>query len=211
MVAVMIGVDPHKGSHTAVVISPAEEPLGEIRVRASAAQAEKLAEWAAAWPERTWAVEGAAGLGRLLAQQLVGLGLELVVDPGCLTSGRVRQGESDSLRLRALKVVRPTEIAGVEGESVHGVALFGRQGVGYLRGKGVLGVQMNSEKPLRLHGPEGGGDDGTPIAALRGPSRVAETLHQLHPRACDARYSPPGLRGLLGEPEPGERRGDDVE
>jgi len=43
MTAVMIGVDPHKGSHTAVVISPAEEPLGEIRVRASAAQAEKLA------------------------------------------------------------------------------------------------------------------------------------------------------------------------
>ena len=34
MTAVMIGVDPHKGSHTAVVISPAEEPLGEIRVRA---------------------------------------------------------------------------------------------------------------------------------------------------------------------------------
>ena len=39
MVAVMIGVDPHKASHTAVVISAAEEPLGEIRVRASAAQA----------------------------------------------------------------------------------------------------------------------------------------------------------------------------
>ena len=48
MVAVMIGVDPHKGSHTAVVIGAAEEPLGEIRVRASAAQAGKLAEWAAA-------------------------------------------------------------------------------------------------------------------------------------------------------------------
>jgi hypothetical protein len=36
MAAVMIGVDPHKGSHTAVVIGPAEEPLGELRVRASA-------------------------------------------------------------------------------------------------------------------------------------------------------------------------------
>jgi hypothetical protein len=32
--AVMIGVDPHKGSHTAVVIGPAEEPLGRQRVRA---------------------------------------------------------------------------------------------------------------------------------------------------------------------------------
>ena len=67
MAAVMIGVDPHKGSHTAVVISPAEEPLGELRVWASTGQAGKLIGWAAAWPERTWAVEGAAGLGRLLA------------------------------------------------------------------------------------------------------------------------------------------------
>jgi hypothetical protein len=56
--AVMIGVDPHKGSHTAVAIGPAEEPLGEVRVRASAGQAAKLIDWAAAWPERTWAVEG---------------------------------------------------------------------------------------------------------------------------------------------------------
>src|SRR5260370_29799124 len=62
MTAVMIGVDPHKATHTAVVIGPAEEPLGELRVRASAGQAEKLVAWAADWPERTWAVEGAAGL-----------------------------------------------------------------------------------------------------------------------------------------------------
>jgi transposase len=74
MAAVMIGVDPHKGSHTAVVVSAAEEPLGELRVRACAGQAEKLVAWAAAWPERTWAVEGAGGLGRLLAQQLVAAG-----------------------------------------------------------------------------------------------------------------------------------------
>jgi transposase len=89
MVAVMIGVDPHKGSHTAVVISPAEEPLGEIRIRASAAQAEQLTGWAAAWPERTWAVEGAGGLGRLLAQQLVAAG-ERVLDVQPKLASRVR-------------------------------------------------------------------------------------------------------------------------
>src|ERR1700687_2708011 len=89
MVAVMIGVDPHKGSHTAVVISPAEEPLGELRVRASAAQAEQLTGWAAAWAERTWAVEGAAGLGRLLAQQLVAAG-ERVLDVQPKLASRVR-------------------------------------------------------------------------------------------------------------------------
>ena len=61
---------PHKASHTAVAIGAAEEPLGELRVRASAAQAGRLVAWAAGWPERTWAVEGARGLGSLLAQQL---------------------------------------------------------------------------------------------------------------------------------------------
>ena len=48
MAAVMIGVDPHKGSHTAVAIGAAEELLGQIRVRACAAQAGQLLAWAAA-------------------------------------------------------------------------------------------------------------------------------------------------------------------
>src|SRR5258708_36686394 len=74
MAAVMIGVDPHKASHTAVVISAAEEPLGELRVRACAVQAERLLAWAGAWPQRTWAVEGAGGLGHLLARQLLAAG-----------------------------------------------------------------------------------------------------------------------------------------
>ena len=30
--AVMIGVDPHKGSRTALAIDAAEEPLGQVRV-----------------------------------------------------------------------------------------------------------------------------------------------------------------------------------
>jgi transposase len=89
MTAVMIGVDPHKATHTAVVIGPAEEPLGEVRIRASASQAEKLVAWAADWPERTWAVEGAAGLGRLLARQLVAAG-ERVLDVQPKLASRVR-------------------------------------------------------------------------------------------------------------------------
>jgi len=89
MAAVMIGVDPHKGSHTAVVVSASEEPLGELRVRACAAQAGELVAWAAAWPERTWAVEGAGGLGRLLAQQLVAAG-QRVLDVQPKLACRVR-------------------------------------------------------------------------------------------------------------------------
>jgi transposase len=89
MAAVMIGVDPHKGSHTAVAIGAAGEPLGQLRVRASAAQAGRLVAWAAEWPERTWAVEGAGGLGYLLAQQLVAAG-ELVLDIQPKLGARVR-------------------------------------------------------------------------------------------------------------------------
>jgi transposase len=87
--AVMIGVDPHKGSHTAVAIGVDEKPLGRLRVRASAAQGEKLVAWADAWPERTWAVEGAGGLGHLLAQQLVAAG-ERVLDVQPKLAARVR-------------------------------------------------------------------------------------------------------------------------
>src|SRR6266550_394582 len=48
-----------------------------------------LMGWAAAWPERTWAVEGAAGLGHLLAQQLVAAG-EQVLDVPPKLAARVR-------------------------------------------------------------------------------------------------------------------------
>src|SRR6266550_9009299 len=89
MAAVMIGVDPHQAAHTAVAIGAAGEPLGELRVRASAAQAGRLVAQAASWPERTWAVEGAGGLGYLLAQQLVAAG-ELVLDVQPKLGARVR-------------------------------------------------------------------------------------------------------------------------
>jgi transposase len=89
MAAVMIGVDPHKGSHTAVVIDQAEMALDQVKVLACAAQAERLLAWAAAWPERIWAIEGAGGLGHLLAQQLVAAG-ERVLDVQPKLAARVR-------------------------------------------------------------------------------------------------------------------------
>jgi hypothetical protein len=70
-------------------INAAEERLGELRVRACAAQAEQLLAWVHAWPERTWAVEGADGLGHLLAQ-LHAVLCELVPGgvPGEITAGQ---------------------------------------------------------------------------------------------------------------------------
>ena len=87
--AVMIGFDPHKASHTAVAIDDKEKPLGELRVRSSSGQVEQFLSWAAQWPERSWAVEGAGGLGYLLAQQLVSVG-ESVLDVQPKLGSRVR-------------------------------------------------------------------------------------------------------------------------
>ena len=87
--AVMIGIDPHKGSHTAVALDEDEQLLGELRVRSAASQLERLLGWAAPFADRTWAVEGAGGLGYLLAQQLVAAG-ERVVDVQPKLAARVR-------------------------------------------------------------------------------------------------------------------------
>jgi hypothetical protein len=76
---VMIGVDPHKGSHTAVAVDKEERALAELRVRSGPKQLERLLQWAEQFPDRTWAVENATGLGFQLAQQLVAGG-ERVLD-----------------------------------------------------------------------------------------------------------------------------------
>lgn len=86
---VMIGVDPHKGSHTAVAVDEREQPLAELRVRSGPKQLERLLRWAARFPARTWAVENATGLGHLLAQQLVAAG-ERVMDVQPKLAARVR-------------------------------------------------------------------------------------------------------------------------
>src|SRR5450631_4158456 len=86
---VIIGIDPHKASHTAVAIGCDEQPVAEIRVRATCQQATKLLAWAKPLGPRTWAVESAGGMGYLLSQQLVGVGEQVLDVPATLAS-RVR-------------------------------------------------------------------------------------------------------------------------
>ena len=76
---VIIGIDPHKGSHTAAALGNGADVLAQVRVPANKATLSRFLKWAAPWPERRWAIEGATGLGLLLAQQLVSAG-ETVVD-----------------------------------------------------------------------------------------------------------------------------------
>jgi transposase len=85
----VIGIDPHKGSHTAAVLDDEERVVGELRVVADRRQRDRLLQFAAPFAPRTWAIESAAGLGGLLAQQLVAVGEEVVDVPPTL-SARVR-------------------------------------------------------------------------------------------------------------------------
>jgi transposase len=86
---VVIGVDPHKRSHAAVVIGDDDVALSSIEVRAGGRQLSELLEWSCQFGERVWAIESANGLGYLLGQQLVGAG-ERVVDVPATLASRVR-------------------------------------------------------------------------------------------------------------------------
>jgi len=86
---VLIGVDPHKRSHTAVAVDGDDVELDRMEVRASRVQVDELLAWAARFEERTWAIESVDGLGYLLGQQLVAVG-EQVVDVPAKLAARVR-------------------------------------------------------------------------------------------------------------------------
>jgi transposase len=86
---VMIGVDPHKASHTAVAISRDEDEIDSLKVRATSRQVEQLLSWAEPFEKRTWAIESVGGMGYLLAQQLVARG-EDVLDVPATLAARIR-------------------------------------------------------------------------------------------------------------------------
>jgi transposase len=86
---VTIGVDPHKASHTAAALDEHGQRLDQQRFPATREGYQALRQWVGSWPERRWAVEGAHGVGRALAQQLVA-DREPVVDVPAKLAARVR-------------------------------------------------------------------------------------------------------------------------
>ncbi len=89
IVMTMIGIDPHKATHTAVAVDDDENVVDELTLEASSSQAERLTGWAEGFGNREWAVESANGLGYLIGQQLVACG-ETVFDVPPVLASRVR-------------------------------------------------------------------------------------------------------------------------
>jgi transposase len=89
MARVFIGVDPHKLSVTIEVVDDRETVLTTGRFTTDKAGYAAMRKHVAAWPERTWAVEGSNGAGRPLAQRLLAAG-EHVVDVPAKLAARAR-------------------------------------------------------------------------------------------------------------------------
>lgn len=94
---IIIGIDPHKSSLTAVAVEPNGHPHPPLRLVVDKNTPAALLAWAAQWPERQWAVEGATGLGRGIAQQLVTVD-EVVLDVPAKLAARARLLGSSSAR-----------------------------------------------------------------------------------------------------------------
>ena len=126
----MIGIDPHKGSHTAAAVDRDEAVIDTIRVEANRDQRARLLAWAAAFEPRIWAVEGATGMGALLAQQLVAAGEHVVDVPPKLSSrvrllerGRIDKTDPNDARSAAIVAWHNPSLNVVAGLDEHRVVL----------------------------------------------------------------------------------------
>src|SRR3954470_9774302 len=126
----MIGINPHKGSHTASAVDHNEAVIDTLRVVADCHQRERLITWASRFEPRTWAIEGATGMGALLAQQLVAAGEHVVDVPPKLSSGvrllergRIDKTDPNDARSAAIVAWHNPSLSIVAGLDEHRVVL----------------------------------------------------------------------------------------
>lgn len=128
MTAVVIGIDPHKRSNTALVLDSQENVLAKQRFPNDRNGYQELKRFVRPWRDRTWAVEGARGVGLGLAQRIAADG-ERVLNVPARLSARVRAlggssgrktDDADAyavavagLRGRNLQVVEPDHVRAV--------------------------------------------------------------------------------------------------
>jgi transposase len=117
----MIGIDPHKATHTAVAVDDDENTIDEFTLEAAGDQAERLTDWAAGYEKREWAVESANGLGYLVARQLVACGETVFDVPAVLASrvrllgsGRSQKNDPNDARSIAIAALRSDRLATVQ-------------------------------------------------------------------------------------------------
>jgi len=117
MTAVMIGIDPHKRSNTALVLDLQENVLARQRFNNDRDGHRELKKFARTWRQRTWAVEGARGVGLGLAQRLAAEGEQVLNVPAKL-SARVRALGGGSGRKTDDTDAYAVAVAGLRGKNL---------------------------------------------------------------------------------------------
>jgi transposase len=105
---VVLGVDPHKKTHTVVAVDQSGLKISTITVAATAAGHLKLLRWAARYPQRRWAVEDGRHVSGRLLRDLLAAGESVTCVPTKLMAqaraGARTRGKSDPID--ALAVAR---------------------------------------------------------------------------------------------------------
>ncbi len=120
---IVIGVDPHKATNVVAAIDEQGELVGQETFPANRKGLRTLQCWAKRFPERRWAVEGAGGIGRPLAQKLLAAGEQVVDVPPKLSSrvrvlsiGNARKNDALDATFTALAALRNERLSSVQSE-----------------------------------------------------------------------------------------------
>jgi len=118
MSLVILGVDPHKQSHTATaLVVGSHQQLASLQVPASQSGYRQLLAWAQQFPQRRWAIENARGLGCHLTQWLLAGG-ETVQDVRTTATARVRElSRGRGRKTDALDAAAAAGIAALQGDA----------------------------------------------------------------------------------------------
>ena len=180
MTLVVIGVDPHKGSHTAVAVDRDENELGSLKVRSSKKQCDMLMDWADRFSERRWAIESTSGLGYLLAQQLVAAGEDVVDVPPTL-SARVRVLDSTKASKSDPHDARSAAIVALRHRQLRTVAADDHAAIlRMLANRHHALTRLRTQAVCRLHAQLANLTPGG-LAGTLSVKRAREVLETIHP------------------------------
>ena len=101
---IVIGIDSHKRTHTAVAVDGTGRKLAERTLAATSAGHLELVRWAARFSERTWALEDCRHLSRRLSTDLLVAGEAVVRVPPKLMAG-VRRSSREPAKSHPIDVV----------------------------------------------------------------------------------------------------------
>jgi transposase len=105
---VIIGVDPHPGSHTAAALDPNGMLLDNLSVSNDQAGLANLKRWALGFRARCWAIEGAGNpFAAPLVAALLDQGEQVInIHPGLTSQYRARRSKKKNDLIDAVNVAR---------------------------------------------------------------------------------------------------------